>query len=82
MIERKYEFTWELLGDIELARPNLGHFTRLEVYRLFPYTLRDVLEAERGTERVDSFFYKAGKLAGRHFYTLIDDTKPPLTPTH
>ena len=41
---RKYEFKWELLGDIEKGRPNLGNTTRLEVYRLMQYTLRDVLE--------------------------------------
>jgi predicted hydrocarbon binding protein len=78
MTERKYEFTWELLGDITLARPNLGPLTRLEVYRLFQYTLRDVLEAELGTEQTDRMFYKAGQLAARHFYTNLVGTPKDL----
>jgi hypothetical protein len=28
--DRKYEFSWSLLGDLELGRPNLGPHTRLE----------------------------------------------------
>ena len=39
---RKYEFSWGLLGDIQLGRPNLGPTARLEAYRLitdfFPET--------------------------------------------
>ena len=34
MQERKYRFSWDLLGDLELGRPNLGNTTRVEVYRL------------------------------------------------
>jgi len=37
--KRKYEFTWELLGDIGLGRPHLGPNTRLEVYRLMQFLL-------------------------------------------
>jgi hypothetical protein len=32
--ERKHYLWWDLLGDIELGRPNLGYTTRLEDYRL------------------------------------------------
>jgi predicted hydrocarbon binding protein len=65
---RKYEFSWDLLGDIELGRPNLGHTTRLEVYRLMQFSFRDVMEQKFGTEVADEIFYEAGKLAGREFY--------------
>lgn len=64
---RKYAFTWELLGDIELGRPNLGNTTRLEVYRLMQFCFRDVLELRYGAAVTDELFYEAGRLAGRHF---------------
>jgi len=65
---RKYAFSWELLGDISLGRPNLGLTTRLEVYRLMQFALRDVLERHLGTKKTDEIFYEAGKLAGTEFY--------------
>jgi len=66
--ERKYAFRWELLGDLEKGRPNLGKFTRLEIYRLMQFTLRDVLERCYGAETTDEIFYQAGYMAGRAFY--------------
>ena len=68
MQNRKYEFSWDLLGDLEMGRPNLGHFTRVEVYRLMQFTLRDVIEARFGTEEADKVFYDAGAIAGKAFY--------------
>ena len=56
MTERKYAFHWDLLGDIELGRPNLGPTTRLEVYRLMQFVFRDVLEEKFGTEKTDEIF--------------------------
>jgi uncharacterized protein len=69
--KRKYEFSWELLGDIPLGRPNLGPQSRLEVYRLMQYCLRDVMEQHLGAETADRVFYEAGKLAGAEFYGHI-----------
>ena len=66
--DRKYKFSWDLIGDIELGRPNLGNLTRLEVYRLLQFTFRDVTEKVVGTEKTDYIFYEAGKLAGAEFY--------------
>jgi uncharacterized protein len=75
---RKYQFTWELLGDIALGRPNLGHDVRLEVYRLMQYCFRDVLEQRFGTAVADEVFHDAGKLAGEAFYEhLITPTTDP-----
>ena len=68
MPARRYEFSWDLIGDLEIGRPNLGENTRLEVYRLMQFTLRDVLEKSFGTEKADQVFYQAGCLAGREFY--------------
>jgi predicted hydrocarbon binding protein len=71
MSDRKYAFSWELLGDIALGRPNLGPATRLEVYRLMQFTFRDVLEQRFGTQTADEVFYEAGKLAGVEFYRHV-----------
>ena len=71
MSDRKYEFSWDLLGDIALGRPNLGPTTRLEVYRLMQFTFRDVMERHLGTAKTDQLFYEAGKLAGEHFYRNV-----------
>jgi len=74
-MERKYKFSWELLGDVHQGRPNLGPTTRLEVYRLMQFCMRDVLEDEFGTEVADKVFFKAGYLAGTHFYDhIVPDT--------
>ena len=66
--ERKYKFSWDLLGDIQLGRPNLGNSTRLEIYRLMQFCFRDVIEQKFGSQRTDEIFYEAGKLAGEAFY--------------
>jgi predicted hydrocarbon binding protein len=68
MAERMYQFSWDLLGDIDLGRPNLGPTVRLEVYRLMQFTFRDVIEQHLGKEKTDEIFYASGKLAGTEFY--------------
>jgi len=68
MTNRKYTFSWDLIGDIQLGRPNLGPTTRIEVYRLMQFVFRDVLELRFGTEVTDDLFFEAGKLAGTEFY--------------
>jgi predicted hydrocarbon binding protein len=67
MSDRKYKFSWDLLGNISEGRPNLGQNTRLEVYRLMQYAFRDVIEQHVGTEETDRIFFEAGKLAGDEF---------------
>ena len=75
-MSRRYNFSWELLGDIDLGRPNLGREIKLEVYRLMQFTIRDVLEEEFGTEKADKVFYEAGRKAGKAFYEhLLNDCK-------
>lgn len=64
---RKYVFSWDLLGDLGKGRPSLGPTTRLEAYRLMQFTFRDILEQEYGTAKADAIFYRAGLLAGREF---------------
>jgi len=67
-MERKYAFSWDLLGDIEKGRPNLGNTTRIEVYRLMQFTFRDIIEKHVGKEETDKIFYEAGQLAGSAFF--------------
>jgi len=69
--KRKYSFSWDLIGDINLGRPNLGQMARLEVYRLMQFCFRDVMEQELGTKNTDRLFYEAGKLAGVQFYKHV-----------
>jgi uncharacterized protein len=74
MCERRYAFSWDLLGNLDEGRPNLGKKIRLEVYRLMQYTFRDVLEDEFGTAKADEIFYRAGIIAGAEYYRhVIED---------
>jgi len=68
--QRKYKFDWDntVGADINRARPNLGPNTRIEAYRLFQFTLRDVLEQHYGTEMADCLFREAGVMAGKAFF--------------
>ena len=66
--ERDYsKFSWEDLGDVTVGRPNLGQSVPVLVYRLFQYTMRDVLITESDVATANDIFIKAGKLAGEHF---------------
>ncbi len=66
---RKYEFTWDVMGsDMENVREKLGPTLSLEAYRLFQFTMRDILEQRYGTEMADTVFRESGVLAGRKFY--------------
>ena len=73
--DRKYKFSWDLLGDIQAGRPNLGNSTRVEVYRLLQFAFRDVIEQHVGSEETEKIFIEAGALAGKQFYEHM------LTPT-
>lgn len=67
-LKRKYEFSWELVGDIREGRPNLGPMLRVELYRMMQFSIRDVIEQRFGAEDTDKLFYEAGYLAGKVFY--------------
>ena len=76
--DRKYEFSWDLLGDIEVGRPNLGPTTRVEVYRLMQFCFRDIIEKKYGTDAADKVFYEAGYLAGKQFFNQFLSDKKDL----
>jgi predicted hydrocarbon binding protein len=67
----KIPVSWDLIGDIDSGRPNLGRYTRLEVYRMMQFTFRDVIERRYGTEEADRIFYEAGQEAGVAFYKNV-----------
>jgi predicted hydrocarbon binding protein len=71
MNKRKYAFSWSLLGDIKLGRPNLGGTASLVVYRLMQFCFRDVLEQRFGADETDRIFYDSGYLAGQHFFQNV-----------
>ncbi|MCL1928008.1 MAG: 4-vinyl reductase [Treponema sp.] len=76
--ERKYKFDWDTTvgADMELARPSLGTATRVEVYRLFQFSLRDILEQHCGTGKTDELFREAGIMAGKVFFDkFLSDAK-------
>ena len=77
-MSRLYEFSWDFIGDIAEGRPNLGNTARIEVYRLFQYTMRDVLEERYGTEQTDKILYDAGYKAGLVFAEKFIGPQPDL----
>jgi predicted hydrocarbon binding protein len=75
---RKYKFSWDntVGADMQVARPHLGPYTRIETYRLFQFTLRDVLEQKYGAEMADVLFREAGVIAGKAFFDrFLSDAK-------
>ena len=68
MTERAYEFNWDIIGDLQEGRPNLGDQVNLVLYRVMQYTFHDVLMKQFGTEETNRLFYEAGNIAGRFFF--------------
>lgn len=67
------EFTWAGLGDLNEGRTTLGNDMPVVVYRLFQYTLKDILGREFGEEYAANLFRAAGKLAGKEFAKNVLD---------
>ena len=72
-------FEWNMLGDLNEWRPNLGPMTHVAVYRLMQYSLRDVLIREVGVAKADQVFFDAGKQAGRAYFQNVLTKKSDLT---
>lgn len=68
-------FDWNMIGDIDTGRPNLGATMDVGVYRLMQFTLRDVIIQEFDAETADRIYYKAGELAGREFCKALINKK-------
>jgi len=68
MTERAYEFNWDIIGDLQEGRPNLGDQVNLVLYRVMQYTFYDVIVKKFGEEESNRLFYEAGNIAGRFFF--------------
>jgi predicted hydrocarbon binding protein len=68
MTERVYEFNWDIIGDLQEGRPNLGDQVSLILYRVMQYTFYDVAAKQFGNEETDQLFYESGRIAGRFFF--------------
>jgi predicted hydrocarbon binding protein len=68
MAERTYEFNWDIIGDLQEGRPNLGDQVNLLLYRLMQYTFREVSARKLGDVESDQLFRDAGNIAGRFFF--------------
>jgi len=60
-------FSWSSLSNIKEGRGDLGEEMPVLIYRLFQYTLVDVLNKSLGTEKANDYIREAGFLAGTEF---------------
>lgn len=60
-------FKWSQLGDITKGRETLGEDMPILMYRLFQYTVKDILKREFSEAHASDVFREAGNLAGREF---------------
>ncbi|ABX41977.1 V4R domain-containing protein [Lachnoclostridium phytofermentans] len=67
------KFTWEGLGDIDAGRGTLGPDMPVFVYRLFQFTLKDILDREYDEETSNNLYRAAGHLAGTELAKNILD---------
>jgi predicted hydrocarbon binding protein len=66
-------FTWDGLGDIQEGRSNLGDDMPVLIYRLFQYSLRDILRREFNDGIAAELYRAAGYLAGTEFARHVLD---------
>ncbi len=67
-------FNWDILGNLDEGRKNLGPDMPVLVYRLFQYTLRDVLSKRYGTDECVQILRDCGYLAGSELTEHLLDT--------
>ena len=60
-------FSWNQIGNVEEGRPNLGPYTRVEIYRMQQYSMRVALEEEFGNDVARRLLFSAGRHAGLAF---------------
>ena len=68
MAERTYEFNWDIIGNLQEGRPNLGDQVHLILYRLMQFTFREVAIKKFGGDETSKIFLEAGNIAGRFFF--------------
>jgi len=80
MTDRTYAFNWDLIGDFQAGRPNLGVQVNLSLYRLMQYAFHDVATKKLGTEGGNQILRDAGNLAGKFFFShfLMEHKNLPI----
>ena len=76
--EDENKFTWDSIGDVIDGRKNLGEEMPVYVYRLFQFTIKDVLAKRYGNEATVEIFRAAGELAGKEFANHLLDLSLPF----
>jgi predicted hydrocarbon binding protein len=71
-------FSWESIGDIQAGRENLGEEMPVLVYRLFQYTMNDVLCRRYGANEAAEIHRESGLLAGTEFAKNVLDLTLPF----
>ena len=66
-------FSWPMLGDIKLGRPNLGDQVPVAVYRMLEYSMFDVLVHKLGLKEAQEIFRDAGFKSGLEFANNVLD---------
>ena len=77
-LQKASKFTWEGLGDLSVGRVELGTEMPVIVYRLFQYTLRDILTRRYDEEEAAMLYRDAGHLAGMAFAENVLDLSGDL----
>ncbi|MEG0276363.1 MAG: V4R domain-containing protein [Coprobacillus sp.] len=65
--EEEERFSWDDIGDIKEGRQNLGEQMPVAVFRLFQYSIKQVLADKYGKDETIRIFRESGELAGREF---------------
>lgn len=60
-------FYWKGLGNLDKGRVSLGKNMPVMIYRLFQYSLKDVLNREFGKQYAAALYCEAGHMAGMEF---------------
>jgi predicted hydrocarbon binding protein len=68
MAERIYEFNWDIIGDLQEGRPNLGDQVNVVLYRVMQQTFQQAAAKRFGKEETAKLFFEAGNIAGRFFF--------------
>ncbi len=61
------KFNWDIVGNPDVGRSNLGEYIPTYVYQLLQFSIRTELEKEFGKERSIQMIRSAGEIAGREY---------------
>lgn len=67
MSEHLSDYIWKDSGENYLSRENLGQQMPVDIYRLFQYSIRDVLVDTYGKDAMIEVFRACGRMAGKAF---------------